>query len=117
MIQLIKDNHLYVTPYCRLLTDNRPDQILAFERGNFIFVFNFNPARSFTDYGIPSGPGKFKIMLNTDNSAYGGMGNVDESLTYFAKGAAKHGSAYYLMLYIPTRSALVLKRLKTPGVY
>jgi 1,4-alpha-glucan branching enzyme len=117
MIELIKNNGLYRIPYCRLLTDNRPDQVLAFERGDYLFVFNFNPIRSFTDYGIQSGPGKYRIVLNTDNPAYGGLGNVDENLTYFARSTARHSSTYYLMLYIPSRSALVLKKIKTPKVY
>jgi 1,4-alpha-glucan branching enzyme len=117
MIHLIRDNGLYRHTNCRLLADNRPDQILAFERGDHLFVFNFNPAKSFTDYGIQSGPGKYRIVLNTDNPAYGGKGNVDEKLTYFARSNARHGTPHYLMLYIPSRSALVFKRIKTPKVY
>ena len=104
-------------PYCRLLADNRPDQVLAFESGEYLFVFNFNPERSFTDYGIQTRPGKYHIVLNTDNPAYGGNGNVDEKMTYIAKSNAMQGASHYLMLYIPSRSALVFKRKKTPKVY
>jgi 1,4-alpha-glucan branching enzyme len=117
MIRLIKDNNLYRYEYCRLVTDNKPDQILAFERGNHLFVFNFNPVRSFTDYGILSGPGKYRVVLNTDNPAYGGMGNVDEHMTYLAKNFGRHSSSFYLMLYIPSRTALVFRKHKTPSVY
>jgi 1,4-alpha-glucan branching enzyme len=117
MIHLIRDSGLYTHQYCRLLADNRPDQILAFERGDHLFVFNFSPVRSFTDYGIQSGPGKYRIVLNTDSPAYGGNGNVDERLTYFARSNARHGASHYLMLYLPSRSALVFKKLKTPKVY
>jgi 1,4-alpha-glucan branching enzyme len=117
MILLIRENGLYLHQYCHLHNDNRPDQVLAFGRGDFLFVFNFNPVRSFTDYGIPSGPGKYRIVLNTDNPAYGGKGHVNENLTYFAKSTAKHSNTLYLMLYLPSRSALVLKNIKTPKVY
>ncbi len=117
MIRLIHDSGLYLNQYCRLVADNRPDQVLAFERGNHLFVFNFNPARSFTDYGIQTGPGKYRVVLNTDNPAYGGVGNVDETLTYFARSSVKHGASHYLMLYLPSRSALVFKKLRTPRVY
>jgi 1,4-alpha-glucan branching enzyme len=89
MITMIRTNKLYDHVYCNLLADNQPDQVLAFERGGFLFVFNFNPGRSFTDYGINTGPGRFKIILNTDNPAYGGNGNVDESLIYRANPPAK----------------------------
>jgi 1,4-alpha-glucan branching enzyme len=117
MITLIRGSGLYNYPYCRLLVDNVPDQVVAFERGEYVFVFNFNTFRSFTDYGINTGPGKFKIVLNTDSLAFGGNGNVDESLTYYARGAIKPGSTVYLKLYIPSRTALVFKRIKTPKVY
>jgi len=117
MIGLIKDSGLYNYQYCRLLTDNQADQILAFERGDYLFVFNFNPFRSFTDYGVNTGPGKFRIVLNTDNPTYGGNGNVDESLVYRARGPIRSGAPVFLMLYLPCRSALVLKKTKTPRVY
>jgi 1,4-alpha-glucan branching enzyme len=117
MIMLIRDNALYLHQYCHLYTDNKPDHVLAFGRGDFLFVFNFNPARSFTDYGIPSGAGKYRILLNTDNPAYGGKGHVNENLTYFARSNPKHSTRPYLMLYLPSRSALVLKKIKTPKVY
>ncbi|MBN1143122.1 MAG: alpha amylase C-terminal domain-containing protein [Bacteroidales bacterium] len=117
MIGLISGNRLYNEKYCNLVADNRADQVLAFERGEHLFVFNFNPAKSFTDYGIRATPGKYRIVLNTDNPAYGGNGNVDESLTYIARNNIKHGTAYYLLLYIPSRTGLVFKRKKTASVY
>jgi 1,4-alpha-glucan branching enzyme len=117
MINLLKNSRLYENPYCRLLADNQPDQVLAFERGEFLFVFNFNPMRSFTDYGINTGPGRFKVVLNTDNPIYGGNGNVDETLIYKAIGQIKPGAPVYVNLYIPSRSALVFERSRTPRVH
>jgi 1,4-alpha-glucan branching enzyme len=117
MIGLIRDSRLYIHTQCTLLADNQPDQILAFERGEYVFVFNFNPNRSYTDYGIQTGPGKFSIVLNSDNPKYGGDGNVDEKLTYRARGQTRQPGSVYLLLYIPSRSALVFKRSKTPRVY
>ena len=36
---------------------NDGDQVLAYMRGDLLFVFNFSPTRSFTDYGflVPTG--------------------------------------------------------------
>ncbi len=117
MISLISESRLYDEKFCRLVADNRADQVLAFERGEYLFVFNFNPEKSFTDYGIKATPGKYRIVLNTDNRAYGGNGNVDESLAYIARNNIKYGTAYYLLLYIPSRTGLVFKRKKTASVY
>jgi 1,4-alpha-glucan branching enzyme len=117
MIHLLSDSALYAHTYCRLIADNRSDQLLAFERGDMVFVFNFNPDRSFTEYGIQVHPRKYKIVLNTDNPGYGGAGHVDETITYLTQSGSKINSPHYLKLYIPSRTALVLKRLTTPSVY
>jgi 1,4-alpha-glucan branching enzyme len=117
MIHLLQKNRLLEVPYCTLLADNRPDQILAFERGDHVFVFNFNPFRSFTDYGIQIQPGKYRIALNTDNPKYGGKGHVDESISYFAQVGTKLNDPVFLKLYIPSRTGLVLKKIPTPRAY
>ena len=33
--------------------ENNTDKVVAFMRGELLFVFNFHPTQSFTDYGIP----------------------------------------------------------------
>ena len=117
MIELIINNKILNQEYCYLILDNRGDQVLAFERNSFLFVFNFNPTQSFTDYGIDTGAGKFKIVLNTDSVKFGGFGLVDESITYFAVKSGKLSSPHFLKLYLPSRTALVLHRLPSPSIY
>jgi 1,4-alpha-glucan branching enzyme len=111
MIQLfVKENSLQ-HPWCNKIFNHGADQALAFERGNLVFIFNFNPNQSFTDYGIAIAPGKFEIVLNTDNTGYGGNGLVDETMQYHAVRADYKDCPYYLKLYLPSRTGLVLKRL------
>ena len=95
-----------------MLADNRPDQVLAFERGDYLFVFNFNPVQSFTDYGVQTRPGKYNIVLNTDNLIYGGNGNVDEKLNYFAQVGGKLNDPHFLRMYIPARTGIVSKKFR-----
>ena len=52
--------------------ENNSDKVVAFMRGEFLFVFNFHPTISFTDYGIPV-KGKFRIVLDTDDPVFGGF--------------------------------------------
>lgn len=110
MIQFINENKLLTIPSVDFVMENKPDQILAFHRGLFLFVFNFNPTQSFTDYGIPLGAGKYKVILNTDSGRFGGNDLVDESLSYYTLPSAGISSQHYLKLYLPARSALVLKK-------
>ena len=117
MIGLIKDKEILKQPYCRLILDNKGDQVLAFERKDHLFIFNFNPNKSFTDYGINVDAGKYKIVLNTDSSKFGGFGLIDESLTYYTIRMGKLSSPFYIKLYIPSRTGLVLKKLATRSIY
>jgi 1,4-alpha-glucan branching enzyme len=116
MIQLINQNRLLTVPSVDLVLENKPDQVLAYHRGLFLFVFNFNPTKSFTDYGIPLGAGKYKIVLNSDNGRFGGQDLVDEDISYYTMPSAGMDSQHFLKLYLPARSALVLKKIDFPKV-
>jgi 1,4-alpha-glucan branching enzyme len=115
MIRLVKTEEILHHDWTSLLLENQGDQVLAFSRGDLIFVFNFNPGNSFTDYGIGIPAGKFRIVLNTDDPQYGGQGLVDSSLAYYTSRDAQ--GKHWLKLYIPARSALVFKRLPVRRVH
>ena len=116
MIHMIGDNKLLSIPTVDFVMENKPDNVLAYHRGLFLFVFNFNPTQSFTDYGIPLGSGKYKIMLNTDSGRFGGNDLVDEEISYYTHPIAGITSQHYLKLYLPARTALVLKKIDIPKV-
>jgi 1,4-alpha-glucan branching enzyme len=117
MIRLIMTSTCLEQPWTDLIVANTGDQVLAFNRRTLLFVFNFSPTRSFTDYGIPVAPGKFRIVLNTDDAVYGGNGLVNKSLTYYTQAGFHPGPGYLLKLYLPARSALVLERIPTKKVH
>jgi 1,4-alpha-glucan branching enzyme len=117
MIRLVNNNEILLQPYCHLWLDNRGDQVLVFERKEHLFVFNFNPERSFTDYGINVGAGKYNVVLNSDSPGYGGFNRIDESITYYAQRSGKLSASYYLKLYLPNRTAIVLKKTPARSVY
>ena len=91
---------------------NDGDQILAFFRGDLLFVFNFSPDRSYTDYGFIVPQGSYDVMLNTDSKLYGGNDLADDSVRHFTNYDPiyeKDGKGW-LKLYIPARSAVVLRK-------
>lgn len=110
MINLASEKNLLSYPAVDKILENKPDKVLAFHRGPFLFVFNFNPVKSFTDYGIPLGAGKYRIVLSSDSGRFGGYDRVDETLTYYTLPASGLGSQHFLKLYLPVRTALVLER-------
>ena len=89
------------------------DKVLAFARGAFLFVFNFNPSVSFTGYGIrvPE-KGRYRLVLDTDEVAFGGQGRLVAHQVFVTDevGDGKD-AANWIRLYLPARTALVLRRL------
>ena len=91
---------------------NDDDQILAYMRGDLLFVFNFNPVKSFTGYGFLVPTGSYDVVLNTDAKEYGGFGFADDSITHLTNYDQLYVDQHkeWLKLYIPARSAVVLKK-------
>lgn len=89
---------------------NDGDQILAYERGDLLFVFNFSPFDSYTDYGFMVKKGAYRVVLNTDDVAFGGNGFTDDSVIHFTNydPILDPDGKGWLQLYIPARTALVL---------
>ena len=113
MVKLIRSlKNFQKTPVVEVW-HNDGDQILAYSRGDLLFVFNFSPNRSYTDYGFIVPQGSYKVMLNTDSKLYGGNNFADDTVTHFTNYDPiyeKDGKGW-LKLYIPARSAVVLKKM------
>lgn len=93
--------------------DSDGDQVLAYSRENLIFVFNFNPTRSFADYGLLASAGEYEVVLNTDAPAFGGFGISDDTIHHITlpDPLYREENKEWLKLYLPARSAMVLRKL------
>jgi len=116
MINLVREEKLLEDPWIQWISDNPSDQVLAYRRKDFVFVFNFNPSKSFEGYGFQMEPSKFRVVLNTDAHAYGGFNRVDDRLTYYTIPEAGLGSNHYLKVYLPARTAIVFKKQPSRSV-
>lgn len=93
---------------------NDGDQVLAYKRNKYVFVFNFNPVQSFTNYGMLVKPGMYEVVLNTDAKEFGGNGFSDDSVKHFTlfDQLYKKEGKEWLRLYLPARSAVVLRQMQ-----
>ena len=120
MIQAVKSAKKFETTPVEKLWEKDDDQVLAFKRGDLVFVFNFNPYKSFADYGILAPMGEYEHVLSTDNPLFGGYGNIDESVKHTTHSDDLYSplGIEWLKLYLPSRSAMVLrmtKKKRRPG--
>lgn len=116
MVNFVRKEKLLDDPWIEWISDNPADQVLAYRRKDFVFIFNFNPSRSYEGYGIRMEPSKFKMVLNTDAHAYGGFNRIDDRLTYYTIPEAGLGSNHYLKIYLPARTAIVFKKQPSRSV-
>lgn len=115
IINMVRKSKNFQASPVEKLWDKDDDQILVFKRKDLVFVFNFNPTQSFTDYGFLAPVGEYTHVLDSDEPKYGGYGNIDAKVNHFTQHDelyAEHGLGW-LKLYIPARSVQVLK-LKKP---
>ncbi len=112
MLHLIKEAKSFEESPIQEILQNDNDQVLAYSREDFVFVFNFNPKHSFADYGLLVSPGTYEVVLNTDSPAYGGYGLTDDTVKHYtiSDPLYKADKKEWLKLYIPARTAVVLKK-------
>ncbi|WP_322932708.1 alpha amylase C-terminal domain-containing protein [Bacteroides sp. CG01] len=112
MLKVIKSIKDFQATPIQEIWHNDGDQVLVYQRRDLIFVFNFNPKQSFTDYGFLVAPGAYEVILNTDSVQFGGNGLSDDTITHFtiSDPLYKKEKKEWLKLYIPARTAMVLRK-------
>ena len=112
MVRLHKEYRILDDMSVNRIYENNHDKVIAFTRGDFLIVFNFHPNNSFADYGIPI-KGKFRITVDTDDPEFGGFDRVRRTVSYTSIRKTQRQTLdqpFYLYLYLPSRTGLVLKR-------
>ena len=114
MIKVLKKHRSFEKQNVVEIWHNDGDQVFAFRRGDLYFFFNFSPCNSYTGYGFMVEQGAYEYILNTDNPDFGGNGFNDDKLihyTMYDQRLARDNKGW-LQLYLPTRTACVLKKQK-----
>ncbi|MBR5894276.1 MAG: alpha amylase C-terminal domain-containing protein [Akkermansia sp.] len=112
MVELAKRTDLLSAPPARPLNMDEKNQVMAFERAGLIFVFNWNGTRAIPDYKLPApAHGEWKVVLDSDDEAFGGLGRQDHSINHFTD------KTQNLSLYLLPRTVTVLARAYRGGLF
>ncbi|MGV8982086.1 alpha-amylase family glycosyl hydrolase [Clostridium sp.] len=111
MLTLVKTyNVLGASDLQNLWTDEQL-KLLAFRKGGLVFLFNFNPGESFSEYELPTGEmGEYKIVFNSDEKTFGGQGRIAKDYTYHTEKLMHKEGKTGIIIYSPSRTVLVLKK-------
>lgn len=105
MVNLIKrKNVLESGPANQLYLD--PDKkILAYERGNLVFAFNFHVTESFFGFKLPVPQKcKYQIILNSDEKRFGGFERISNNPSF----ATDRKNT--IQVYLPNRTCIVFEK-------
>lgn len=106
MIELTGEEHFFDAIPEPLVRDVEK-QVLIFRRGALVFVFNFNPEHSFSDYRLEIEPGLYVPVLDSDSACFDGFSRIDSEVEHFT--LCEEGR-HLLSLYLPARTVFVLRR-------
>ena len=113
MIKMVTTTGALENTRARRLYTSDSDKIMAFERGELIFIFNFHSSNSVSDYPILVPPGRpYTIALDTDEDRFGGQSRINADQTFNLLPEMRGNEKVYIVkIYLPCRTAIVLKRV------
>ena len=96
------------SPQAYVSLKNEQDKVIVFERAGLLWIFNFHPSQSYTDYRVGvEHAGTYQIVVDTDKSAFGGFGRNVEGTRFFTTAFEWNGRKNFAQVYLPTRTAIV----------
>lgn len=112
MVHLAKEANLFDQRMGNLRLIDSTRQVIVFYRSGLLFALNFSPCNSYTDVEISLPDiADYEVAMCSDDAKYGGNDLVAH-IKYPAQ-VDKEGNST-VKLYLPARTAVVLKELKRP---
>lgn len=110
MIEEIKTYDQLGNESFRLWLDN-DRKVIAYRNKDLVYLFNFHPQNSYEQFSVPiHDRGDFKVILDTDEERFGGLSRISHDVVYTSK-ALEYCDYDGIQIYIPSRTALVLKKI------
>lgn len=86
-------------------------KIIAFTRGKLVFIYNFHPVNSVSDYFITLPEGKYKLIMNSDSKVYGGQSRIAEGQEFLSVKEKKcEDEPAGIKVYLPSRTSMILEK-------
>ena len=112
MIKLEKDYDLLADGYPYRLQMDEGDKTIVFSHRNLVFVFNWHPTKSINDYIIKvREPGKYKLIMSTDDVEFGGYGRMDHTSEHFTF-PGETDDEHFMQVYNVCRTACVYEKIE-----
>ena len=94
------------------LWTDQEGKIISFEKGGLLYVFNFHPTYSPTDFFLhahSTGEGRYRAIFSSDEGEFGGQERVSKEYIYET---AQTDKGLGFKVYVPCRTAIVFQKVK-----
>ncbi|MBP5656467.1 alpha amylase C-terminal domain-containing protein [Candidatus Saccharibacteria bacterium] len=112
MVNFAKKNKVLQKNVAENLWLDEKTKIMAFARGDLLYVFNFHPTESATNFFLhahTTGVGEYRAIFSTDDADFGGQNRIDKKYVYSTV-SDKRGLGFEI--YLPCRTAVVFRKKK-----
>lgn len=110
LIALVRAKNLLASPPARPINLDEKQQILVFERGGLLFVFNWSGENARPDHLIYAPQaGTWRVLIDSDEKRFGGLGRQDIEQCHISNNRQE------ISLYLLPRSCMVLTRENSRG--
>lgn len=96
-------------PHTWISRKDEGDKVIVVERGDLVFVFNFHPYKSYTDYKVGClHAGPYKVVLSSDEKVFYGWENVTKwsDVTFEVKEDNHDRRPRSFKVYAPSRTVV-----------
>lgn len=102
---VMESSHEYVSVV------SETDKLIAYEKGELVFIFNFHPNNSYAEYHVGTNwRSDHMVLFETDEGRFGGHQRLDGAHKQWIKvrEEPRDNRKYSFQVYIPSRCAIVL---------
>ncbi len=114
MIHFMKKNDLMGDEGKDVLWLDEGRKLIALRKKDYIFFYNFHPTESYEGFELPThNEGAYQVVLDTDETLFGGQGGrISHEVEFIVTRLKSHPDFQGITLYSPSRTAMVLKKIR-----
>lgn len=112
MLKFVRKYRVLSKPQAVNLWIDQQKKIVAFSKGELIYLFNFNTTQSDTDFYLHAytvGAGNYRVIFSSDDAEFGGQERISKEYIYHTQ--EKEGKGLGFEVYIPCRTVAVFQKV------
>lgn len=113
MITFVKEYNVLNASDLRNIWIDENAKILVYKKGEIIFLFNFNPTKSFEKFSVVlDDNSEYQVVFNSDEDRFGGHSRIATDVIYKTRPLGEYENRNGIIIYSPSRTVIALKKVE-----